>query len=158
MQDVTTEKKEYTPNIVAFCCNWCSYAGGGSRGFQPSELSCQRQNYPRSLLLPRQSHVCPESVSAGRRRRNSLRLSSRRLPLCDGQLLYEEKNGAVVQLFELSRNRKGAHARGMGFRRGRRKIFRCHERFRKDGGGARRKQAPDRFEVQGGQERCVTSN
>ena len=27
MQDVTTEKKEYVPNIVAFCCNWCSYAG-----------------------------------------------------------------------------------------------------------------------------------
>ena len=29
MQDVT---KEYSPNIVAFCCNWCSYAGADLAG------------------------------------------------------------------------------------------------------------------------------
>ena len=23
----TNENKEFTPLIVAFCCNWCSYAG-----------------------------------------------------------------------------------------------------------------------------------
>ncbi|MBR2038975.1 MAG: hydrogenase iron-sulfur subunit [Phascolarctobacterium sp.] len=42
MQDVTTEKKEFVPNIVAFCCNWCSYAGadlaGSSRLTYPANV------------------------------------------------------------------------------------------------------------------------
>ena len=31
MQAVT-EKKPFTPLIVAFCCNWCSYAGADLAG------------------------------------------------------------------------------------------------------------------------------
>ncbi len=26
------EKKEWTPKIVAFCCNWCSYSGADTAG------------------------------------------------------------------------------------------------------------------------------
>ena len=28
----TNENKEFTPLIVAFCCNWCSYAGADLAG------------------------------------------------------------------------------------------------------------------------------
>lgn len=31
MQEVT-ENKQFVPNIVAFCCNWCSYAGADLAG------------------------------------------------------------------------------------------------------------------------------
>lgn len=40
------EKKEFTPLIVAFCCNWCSYAGadlaGSSRLSYPAEVKIIR--------------------------------------------------------------------------------------------------------------------
>ena len=32
----TNENKEFTPLIVAFCCNWCSYAGADLSWKQPS--------------------------------------------------------------------------------------------------------------------------
>ena len=40
------EKKEFTPLIVAFCCNWCSYAGadlaGSGRLSYPAEVKIIR--------------------------------------------------------------------------------------------------------------------
>lgn len=46
MQEVTTQKKKFVPNIVAFCCNWCSYAGadlaGSSRLSYPAKVKIIR--------------------------------------------------------------------------------------------------------------------
>ena len=48
MQDMITqsENKEFKPNIVAFCCNWCSYAGadlaGSSRLSYPADVKIIR--------------------------------------------------------------------------------------------------------------------
>ena len=48
MQDMITqsENKEVKPNIVAFCCNWCSYAGadlaGSSRLSYPADVKIIR--------------------------------------------------------------------------------------------------------------------
>lgn len=51
MQDVTTEKKEYVPNIVAFCCNWCSYAGADLAG-------SSRLTYPANVKIIRVPCSC----------------------------------------------------------------------------------------------------
>ena len=51
MQEVTTEKKEFTPNIVAFCCNWCSYAGADLAG-------SSRLNYPANVKIIRVPCSC----------------------------------------------------------------------------------------------------
>ena len=46
----TNENKEFTPLIVAFCCNWCSYAGADLAG-------SSRLNYSCTMLLPCKSAV-----------------------------------------------------------------------------------------------------
>ena len=48
MQDVT---KEYSPNIVAFCCNWCSYAGADLAG-------SSRLSYPPNVKIIRVPCSC----------------------------------------------------------------------------------------------------
>ena len=49
MQDVT--KKEFTPTIVAFCCNWCSYAGADLAG-------SSRLTYPANVKIIRVPCSC----------------------------------------------------------------------------------------------------
>ena len=48
--------EEFRPKIVAFCCNWCSYAGadlaGSSRLSYPADVKIIR-------VLPCQSNVHP---------------------------------------------------------------------------------------------------
>ena len=43
---MSLEKKEFKPKIVAFCCNWCSYAGadlaGSSRLTYPADVKIIR--------------------------------------------------------------------------------------------------------------------
>ena len=51
MQEVTTEKKEFVPNIVAFCCNWCSYAGADLAG-------SSRLTYPANVKIIRVPCSC----------------------------------------------------------------------------------------------------
>ncbi len=51
MQEVTTEKKEFTPNIVACCCNWCSYAGADLAG-------SSRLTYPANVKIIRVPCSC----------------------------------------------------------------------------------------------------
>ena len=51
MQEVIAEKKEFVPNIVAFCCNWCSYAGADLAG--SSKLS-----YPANVKIIRVPCSC----------------------------------------------------------------------------------------------------
>ena len=41
-----TENKEWTPTIVAFCCNWCSYAGADLAG-------SGRMSYPANVKIIR---------------------------------------------------------------------------------------------------------
>ena len=50
MQEVT-EKKEFTPTIVAFCCNWCSYAGADLAG-------SSRLTYPANVKIIRVPCSC----------------------------------------------------------------------------------------------------
>ena len=44
--EANNEKKEFKPLIVAFCCNWCSYAGadlaGSSRLAYPADVKIIR--------------------------------------------------------------------------------------------------------------------
>ena len=52
MQEVTNvEKKEFVPNIVAFCCNWCSYAGADLAG-------SGRLSYPANVKIIRVPCSC----------------------------------------------------------------------------------------------------
>ncbi len=52
MQEVTNvEKKEFVPNIVAFCCNWCSYAGADLAG-------SSRLSYPANVKIIRVPCSC----------------------------------------------------------------------------------------------------
>ena len=43
---LVNEKKEWTPKIVAFCCNWCSYAGADLAG-------SSRLSYPANVKIIR---------------------------------------------------------------------------------------------------------
>lgn len=38
------EKKNFEPKIVAFCCNWCSYAGADGAG-------TARKHYPANIKI-----------------------------------------------------------------------------------------------------------
>lgn len=40
------EKKNFEPKIVAFCCNWCSYAGADGAG-------TARKHYPANIKSSR---------------------------------------------------------------------------------------------------------
>ncbi|MFR6055370.1 MAG: hydrogenase iron-sulfur subunit [Eubacteriales bacterium] len=51
MQEVTTQKKKFVPNIVAFCCNWCSYAGADLAG-------SSRLSYPANVKIIRVPCSC----------------------------------------------------------------------------------------------------
>ena len=44
-------KEEFTPKIVAFCCNWCSYAGADLAG-------TSRLNYPANVKIIRVPCSC----------------------------------------------------------------------------------------------------
>jgi coenzyme F420-reducing hydrogenase delta subunit len=48
---INVEKKEFKPNIVAFCCNWCSYAGADLAG-------TNRLNYPADVKIIRVPCTC----------------------------------------------------------------------------------------------------
>ena len=45
------EKEEFKPLIVAFCCNWCSYAGADLAG-------TSRLNYPANVKIIRVPRSC----------------------------------------------------------------------------------------------------
>ena len=45
------ENKEFRPKIVAFCCNWCSYAGADLAG-------TNRLNYPADIKIIRVPCSC----------------------------------------------------------------------------------------------------
>ena len=45
------EKEEFKPLIVAFCCNWCSYAGADLAG-------TSRLNYPANVKIIRVPCSC----------------------------------------------------------------------------------------------------
>lgn len=51
MQEIDNDKKEFVPNIVAFCCNWCSYAGADLAG-------SSRLSYPANVKIVRVPCSC----------------------------------------------------------------------------------------------------
>ncbi len=51
MQEVKNENKPFVPNIVAFCCNWCSYAGADLAG-------SSRLTYPANVKIIRVPCSC----------------------------------------------------------------------------------------------------
>ena len=85
-------KEEFRPKIVAFCCNWCSYAGadlaGSSRLAYPADVKIIR--------VPCSCRVNPmfilRAFAEGSRRRDPLRMSSGRLSLHHRKLLCKKKN------------------------------------------------------------------
>ncbi len=57
-ENLTIDKEEFKPLIVAFCCNWCSYAGADLAG-------TSRLNYPaniRIIKVPCSCRVNPNFV------------------------------------------------------------------------------------------------
>lgn len=53
-----TEEREWTPKILAFCCNWCTYTGADLAGLN-------RMKYPadvRILRVPCSSRVNPQFI------------------------------------------------------------------------------------------------
>ena len=51
MQEINKDNKPYVPNIVAFCCNWCSYAGADLAG-------SSRLTYPANVKIIRVPCSC----------------------------------------------------------------------------------------------------
>ena len=51
MQKIETEQTPFVPNIVAFCCNWCSYAGADLAG-------SGRLSYPANVKIIRVPCSC----------------------------------------------------------------------------------------------------
>ena len=51
MQEIEKDKNEFVPNIVAFCCNWCSYAGADLAG-------SSRLSYPANVKIVRGPGSC----------------------------------------------------------------------------------------------------
>ena len=56
------KNEEFRPKIVAFCCNWCSYAGADLAGSSRMTYSADVKIIRVSLLLPCQSDVHLKSI------------------------------------------------------------------------------------------------
>ncbi len=52
-------KEEFRPKIVAFCCNWCSYAGADLAGSSRLSYPADGKDHPCTMLLPCKSNVYP---------------------------------------------------------------------------------------------------
>ena len=77
------ENKEFKPVIVAFCCNWCSYAGADLAG-------SSRLSYPadvKIIRVPCSCRVNPLFI---------LRMPSGRLPLQHRKLLCKKTYDPAV--------------------------------------------------------------
>ena len=74
------ENKEFKPVIVAFCCNWCSYAGADLAG-------SSRLSYPADVKIIRVPCSC---------RVHPLRMPSGRLPLQHRKLLCKKTYDPAV--------------------------------------------------------------
>lgn len=92
----TTENISFKPLIVAFCCNWCSYAGADLAG-------TNRLTYPadvKIIRVPCSCRVNPmfilRAFQRGADRSNSLRMSPRGLSLYYRKLLCTAQNDASV--------------------------------------------------------------
>lgn len=51
MQEINEKTEQFVPNIVAFCCNWCSYAGADLAG-------SSRLSYPANVKIIRVPCSC----------------------------------------------------------------------------------------------------
>lgn len=51
MQEINEKTEQFVPNIVAFCCNWCSYAGADLAG-------SSRLSYPANVKIVRVPCSC----------------------------------------------------------------------------------------------------
>ena len=78
---IENNETTFRPKIVAFCCNWCSYAGADLAG-------SSRLSYPadvKIIRVPCSCRVNPmfilRAFEKGSRRSDPVRLSSRRLSL-----------------------------------------------------------------------------
>ena len=78
-------KEEFRPKIVAFCCNWCSYAGADLAG-------SSRLSYPADVKIIRVPCSCRVNPMFILRafEKGDVRLPSGRLPLHNRKLLCEK--------------------------------------------------------------------
>ena len=95
---------EFKPKIVAFCCNWCSYAGADLAGTNRAELSGRCKDHSSTMFLPCQSDFHSAGISAWCRWCHPLRMPSGRLPLYHGELLRTSENDHALLDVELPRN------------------------------------------------------
>ena len=89
-------KESFTPKIVAFCCNWCSYAGADLAGSSRLSYPARCEDYPGALFLPGQSHVSVAGLPKRGRWGHFVRVPPGGLPLQHGQLLCPPPDDAAV--------------------------------------------------------------
>ena len=107
-------KEEFRPKIVAFCCNWCSYAGADLAG--SSRLSYSAD--VKIIRVPCSCRVNPmfilRAFERGSGRRDHLRMPSGRLPLYIRQLLCQKKDDTFILHAGLYRCGKRTDPCGVG--------------------------------------------
>ena len=88
------EKKNFEPKIVAFCCNWCSYAGADGAG-------TARKHYPANIKIikvPCSCRVNPLFIlRAFQRGADGVIMCGCHLPLFDRQLLCTPSYDTAAQ-------------------------------------------------------------
>ena len=124
-------KKEYKPLIVAFCCNWCSYAGadlaGTSRLSYPADVKiirvpCSCRVNP-LLSCGRSSGALTASSSPAAIPATAITLAATTMPAADDP---------AVQHAGLPGHRTGTYPGGVDLRCRGREILHHHERIRQD--------------------------
>ena len=119
--------EEFRPKIVAFCCNWCSYAGADLAG-------SSRLSYPadvKIIRVPCSCRVNPMFILRAFRKGcgwcDPVRMPSGRLPLYQRKLLREKTYDPSLLHAGLPRSGKRPYPCRVGICCRGREVFRYHE-------------------------------
>ena len=107
----------FEPRIVAFVCNWCTYAGADLAGTSRLHYAPNVRIIKLPCTGPHRPAVRPEGVRGRGRRRPRQRLPPRRLPLHQRQLPRPPAVGDLPQPAGLHGHRPAAAASSVGSRR-----------------------------------------
>lgn len=128
---------EYKPLIVAFCCNWCSYAGADLAGNN-------RLSYPADVKIIRVPCSCRVNpmfiLRAFQRGADGVILCGCHPGDChytSGNYYTRRRMALLFSMLDYLGIEKARTPRGVGVRGRRRQIRRHNERFRRAGGCAR---------------------
>ena len=139
---------EYKPLIVAFCCNWCSYAGADLAGNN-------RLNYPADVKIIRVPCSCRVNpmfiLRAFQRGADGVILCGCHPGDChytSGNYYTRRRMALLFSMLDYLGIEKRAYTCRMGQRRRGRKVRRNNERFCRKGRIPRRKQEIGGFAMQ----------